>query len=82
MNNTQFFLEQINELRNENNAMKQTVTRLTTELEYTKRELEENKKQIDEIKRIPKGRMQQISSAIISAIAAGLITIIINSIFK
>ena len=77
MKNCQFILEQLEKkitaLTNENHAMKEIIIRLTTELEYTKQELEKHKQKIDEIERIPNGRMKEIFSAIISAIAVTLI---------
>lgn len=86
MKNFKFILEQfekkITALTNENHTMKQTIVRLTTELEHTKQELKNHKQKIDELEQIPKGRIEVIYSAIISAIATGLITVIINSFFQ
>lgn len=62
-------------------TMNETLVTLATELKHTNEHLAKNEKKIDEIECQPKVRMQQIVTAIIAALAGGLISAIIGLIF-
>ena len=59
-------------------SMHDTLVTLTTELKHANEHLARHEQKIDEIKSIPGQRMQQIVTAIIAALAGGLISMIIN----
>lgn len=63
-------------------SMHDTLVTLTTELKHANEHLARHEQKIDEIKSIPGQRMQQIVTAIIAALAGGLISMMINTIFK
>lgn len=63
-------------------SMNDTLVTLTTELKHANEHLARHEQKIDEIKSIPGQRMQQISTAVISALAGGLISMFINTIFR
>ena len=62
-------------------TMNETLVTLATELKHTNEHLAKNEKKIDEIEGQPKVRMQQIVTAIIAALAGGLISAVIGLIF-
>ena len=61
-------------------SMNETLVTLANELKHTNQHLARHEKKIDEIDAIPKQRMQQIITAIIAALAGGLISTIIGMI--
>ena len=61
-------------------SMNETLVTLATELKHTNEHLERHERKIDEIENQPKVRMQQIVTAIIAALAGGLISTIIGQI--
>lgn len=63
-------------------SMHDTLVTLTTELKHANEHLARHEQKIDEIKSVPGQRMQQIVTAIIAALAGGVITLMINMIFK
>ena len=63
-------------------SMHDTLVTLTTELKHANEHLARHEQKIDEIKGIPGQRMQQIVTAIIAALAGGVISILINTVFK
>ena len=63
-------------------SMHDTLVTLTTELKHTNEHLARHEQKIDEIKSIPGQRMQQIVTAIIAALAGGMISMAINTVFK
>ncbi len=63
-------------------SMHDTLVTLTTELKHANEHLARHEQKIDEIKGIPGQRMQQIVTAIIAALAGGLISMFINMAFK
>ncbi len=63
-------------------SMHDTLVTLTTELKHANEHLARHEQKIDEIKGIPGQRMQQIVTAIIAALAGGLISMFINMVFK
>lgn len=62
-------------------TMNETLVTLATELKHTNEHLAKNEQKIDEIEGQPKVRMQQIVTAIIAALAGGLISAIIGLVF-
>lgn len=62
-------------------TMNETLVTLATELKHTNEHLAKNEEKIDEIEGQPKIRLQQIVTAIIAALAGGLISAIIGLIF-
>lgn len=59
-------------------SMNETLVELATELKHTNEHLARHERKIDEIESQPKMRMQQIVTAIIAALAGGLISTIIG----
>lgn len=62
-------------------SMNETLVMLANELKHTNEHLAKNEKRIEELDNQPKKRLQQIVTAIISALAGGLVSIIISSLF-
>ena len=63
-------------------SMHDTLVVLTTELKHINTHLVRNEQKIDEIKSLPGQRIQQIVTAVIAALAGGLISMIINMIIN
>ena len=61
-------------------AMNETLVMLATELKHTNEHLARQKQKIDEIESQPRNRLQQIITAIIAALAGGLVSAIITKI--
>ena len=80
--------QRINTLERDMNAMKEvqaeirsmneTLVTLANELKHTNEHLARHERKIDEIDSVPKQRMHQIVTAIIAALAGGLISAIIG----
>ena len=62
-------------------SMNETLVTLATELKHTNEHLARHEKKIDRIESEPRLRMQQIVTAIIAALAGGLISTVIASLF-
>ena len=62
-------------------SMNETLITLATELKHTNEHLARHERKIDDIERQPKMRLQQIATAIIAALAGGLISTVIGEIF-
>lgn len=63
-------------------TMNETLVTLATELKHTNEHLERHEQKIDAIESQPRLRIQQITTAIVAALAGGLITTIIGIILK
>lgn len=63
-------------------TMNETLVTLANELKHTNEHLARNEQKIDALESQPKMRVQQITTAIISALAGGLISAIIGMIIK
>ena len=63
-------------------SMHDTLVTLATELKHANEHLARHEQKIDEIKGIPGQRMQQIVTAIIAALAGGVISMFINMVLK
>ncbi len=61
-------------------SMNETLVTLATELKHTNEHLARHERKIDEMDAVPKQRMQQIITAIIAALAGGLISAMIGMI--
>ena len=61
-------------VQSEIRSMNETLVPLATELKHTNEHLARHERKIDEIESQPKMRMQQIITAIIAALAGGLIS--------
>ena len=59
-------------------SMNETLVTLANELKHTNEHLARHERKIDEMDAIPKQRMQQIVTAIIAALAGGLISAVIG----
>ena len=59
-------------------SMNDTLVTLTTELKHANEHLARHEQKIDELKSAPGQRMQQISTAVISALAGGLISMLLG----
>ena len=62
-------------------SMNKTLITLTAELKHTNEHLAKHDVKIDEIEKQPRIRMQQIATAIISALSGALITTILSFMF-
>lgn len=74
-------MSHLREIQAEIRTMNETLVTLATELKYTNEHLAKNEKQIEEINNVPKLRIQQIVTAIIAALAGGIISMIMGMIF-
>ena len=70
----------LREVQGEIRSMNQTLLTLANELKHTNEHLARHERKIEEIDSQPKHRMQQIVTAIIAALAGGLISIVLNAI--
>ena len=66
------------EVQTEIRSMHETLVTLANELKHTNEHLTRQERRIDEIDAVPKQRMQQIFTAIISALAGALISALIG----
>lgn len=66
------------DVQNEIRAMNETLVTLATELKNTNEHLARHERKIEEIDSQPKQRLQQIITAIIAALAGGVVTTIIG----
>ena len=62
----------LQDIRSELKTMSETLVLLTTEMKHTNKQLARNEEKIDQIESRPRVRMQQIITAIISALAGVL----------
>ena len=62
-------------------AMHETLVALATDLKHTNEHLARHEQQIERINAAPRQRLQQIGTAVISALAGGLISVIIGTVF-
>ena len=62
-------------------SMNETLVTLATELKHTNEHLARHEQKIEEIDGAPKQRLQQIVTAIIAALAGGIISMIIGAVF-
>ena len=66
------------EVQAEIRSMNETLVTLANELKHTNEHLERHERKIEEIDHIPRQRLQQIVTAIIAALAGGIVTTVIS----
>lgn len=71
----------LREVQTEIRSMNETLVTLANELKHTNEHLARHERKIEEIDSQPRRRIQQIITAVIAALAGGIISIIIGSIF-
>lgn len=69
------------EVQAEIRSMNETLVILANELKHTNEHLAIHERKIDEIDSAPKQRLQQIITAIVAALAGGIISTIIGMVF-
>ena len=69
------------EVQAEIKSMNETLVMLANELKHTNEHLARHERKFDDLDAIPRHRMQQIITAIISAFAGGIISFLIGTIF-
>lgn len=67
------------EVQAEIRSMNETLVTLANELKHTNEHLARNEQKIEEIDALPRQRIQQIITAIISALAGSIISIVIGA---
>lgn len=72
---------QLKNVQEEIRSMNETLVTLATELKHTNEHLARHEKKIDLIEGEPRVRMQQIMTAIIAALAGGLISTLMTALF-
>ena len=65
-------VKSLQDIRSELKTMSETLVLLTTEMKHTNKQLARNEEKIDQIESQPRARMQQIITAIVSALAGVL----------
>ena len=68
----------IHEIQHEIRSMNEALVTLASELKHTNEHLARHERKIEDIESLPKARMQQIVTAVISAVAGGLISLLIG----
>jgi len=63
-------------------SMNDTLVTLTTELKHANEHLARHEQKIDEIKSVPSQSLQQIRTAVISALAGGLISMLLSMVLR
>ena len=74
-------VKELQDIRSELKAMSESLVDLATEMKHTNEHLVRNEKKIDLIENQPQMRMQQIITAIISALAGVIISATIGTLF-
>ncbi len=75
-------MEDFKEVQSEIRAMNETLVMLANELKHTNEHLASHERKLEQIDNQPKERLQQIATAIIAALAGGLISMVLNNIIK
>ncbi len=73
-------LSDLKAVQSEIRTMNETLVTFATELKHTNEHLSRHEEKIDAIEAQPKLRLQQIVTAVISAFAGAIITILVNTI--
>lgn len=74
-------VKELQDVRSELKAMSESLVELATEMKHTNEHLVRNEKKIDLIENQPQMRMQQVITAIISALAGVIISATIGTLF-
>lgn len=72
----------IKEIQSEIRSIGETLIALANELKHTNQHLARHERRIDELDIAPKQRVQQIFTAVLSALAGGLISSVIGNFIK
>ena len=72
-------IDELKAVQSEIRSMNETLVTLANELKHTNEHLARHEDKIEAIERQPRVRLQQIVTAIVSAIAGGLVSLIIGS---
>ena len=75
-------LSDLREVQSEIRTMNETLVTLATELKHTNEHLERHERKIDTIESQPRTRLQQVVTAVIAALAGGLISAVIGMILS
>ena len=71
-------ISELKAVQSEIRSMNETLVTLATELKHTNEHLARHERKIEEMEGQPRARMQQIITAIIAALAGGLVSAIIG----
>lgn len=71
-------ISELKAVQSEIRSMNETLVTLATELKHTNEHLARHERKIEEMECQPRARMQQIVTAIIAALAGGLVSAIIG----
>lgn len=71
----------LRQVHSEIRAMNETLVTLATELKHTNEHLARHERKIEDIETQPRNRLQQIITALISALCGGMISMAIGLIF-
>ena len=71
-------ISELKAVQSEIRSMNETLVTLATELKHTNEHLARHQRKIEEMEGQPRARMQQIVTAIIAALAGGLVSAIIG----
>lgn len=63
-------------------TMNETLVTLANELKHTNEHRNRHEKRLEEMEAVPKMRIQQIITAIIAALAGGIVSVIIGNLIK
>lgn len=74
-------LSGLKEVQTEIRSMNETLLTLANELKHTNEHLKRHERKLDDIDNQPKQRIQQIITAIIAALAGGIISMVIGLVF-
>lgn len=75
-------VEELQDIRSELKTMSESLVELATEIKHTNEHLVRNEKKIDVIEKQPQVRIQQIITAIISALAGVIISATIGTLLR
>lgn len=67
-------VDELKEVQHEIRTMNETLVTLTAEIKHTNEHLARHERQLEEIEQQPKARLNQIVTAIIAALAGGLVS--------
>lgn len=71
-------ISELKAVQSEIRSMNETLVTLATELKHTNEHLARHERKIEEMEGQPRARMQQIVTAIIAALAGGLVSAVIG----
>ncbi len=71
----------LRQVQSEIRAMNETLVTLATELKHTNEHLARHERKIEDMENQPRNRLQQIATAVISALCGGIISFVIGLVF-